>query len=272
MGLKGRQLQREAGMAQAEQETFQRAGWGPAQWVALMALILNGFAFFAVNYWIYTARWTFIARNSDHYHRPPTISRAISDPVVGEPFALWMTISGLCLVAGVALLVLLYLRLAWWLRPPFGYLWVGLWMLIPAIAVLQGIASLGIYWLGHYRFPDANEMHMVGSYSFFEAQALVVAFFTLVNLAMRRDSDNLTRLDAAMLIDPRWVRVRIIAGLVSLSLVVAYFALFKLKDIYIYETAPVLYLAYVSVEPMAISSFLLVLALAHVDLFRRPRN
>jgi len=253
-----------------EKRSVERGYWHRP--LALTALALNGFAIVTVNYWIYTARWEYIDRNGSFYKRPPTISRAISDPVIGEPFAFWMTISAICLGVGVALLTLIYLWIAGRLRPKFGYLWVALWVLGPAAAILQGVASLGIYWLSSYRFPSAHEMHMIGSYSFFVSQALVVLLYTLLNHALLRHKECLQRLDDAALIAPHWVRARFIFGLVSLSLVVVYFVLFTLKDVYAYDDARGLYLFYVSVEPAVITSFLLVLAMAHADLFLRPRD
>lgn len=246
--------------------------WSWAARLGLLALVLNGFAILTVNYWIYTARWAFIARNSAHYTKPPTISRAISDPVIGVPFSFWVTISAICLVVGVAVLAVHYVRLLRFLDRPSRYLRLASLVLMPVIMALQAASSVGMHLLSAYRFPDAHEMHMAGSYTFFVSQAVLIVFFTIYNHALLRDRASLDRLVALGVIGRRWVRVRFFAGLGSIALVGVYFALFTAKDAYEYPDAALLYVAYVSTEPMVITSFLLVLGLCHADLYRRRRG
>lgn len=242
--------------------------WGR---LALVALVVNGFAVVTVNYWIYTARWDFIDGNPG-YRKPPTISRAISDPTIGEPFSAWVTLSGLLLVLGVWVLALHYLRLLRALDRPRRYLRLSSRALLPAIMLLQPAASVGMYLLSNFRFPDANVAHMVGSYLFFVSQALVVLLFTVYNHALLRDRTSLDRLVAIGALRRRWVRIRYRAGLASVALIAVYFTLFRLKDVYEYPEAPGLYIAYVTTEPVVISSFLLVLGLCHADLHGRRRG
>jgi len=239
--------------------------------LALLALVLNGFAILTVNFWIYTARWDFIVRNPD-YHKPPTISRAISDPAIGAPFSVWVTLSGIFLVVGVGILGLHFMRVVRLIEQPSRYQRLAGSVLIPAVFVLQGVSAVGMHLLSTYRFPESRDMHMIGSYTFFVAQALLVVLFTFYNHALLRDRAGLARLASLGVLSARWVRARFYTGLVSIGLVVLYFALFKAKDMYEYPEAPLLYLAYVTTEPMVISSFLLVLGLCHVDLHRVRRR
>ncbi len=237
-----------------------------------LALALNGFAFVTVNYLIYTARWQFIARNGDSYRKPPTISRAISDPVIGEPFALWITLAGIGLVVSVAILAWHYLALVRRLERPGRALRLVAWTAMPLIVALQVAASLGMHWLSAYRFPNAHEMHMMGSYTFFLAQAMVIVLFTVYNAALLCDRNGLLMLELDRRASRRWVALRLVTGLLSIAIIIAYFTFFTLKDSYEYPDYPVLYMFYVSTEPMVITSFLLVLMLCHGDLHRQPRR
>ncbi len=240
-----------------------------ARRAAVVALVLNGFAIIAVNYWIYYARSLFIERHWDTYQKPPTISRAISDPFIGEPFSVWVTISSLCLVVGVGLLALRYIRQINRLPAPSTFLRVAALVIYPVLVALQIASALGMYWLSAYRFPDANEMHMVGSYTFFISQALVILLFAVASHALLRDRDSLAHLHEGCDLHESAVKLRCGLGYLAIAMTFCYFALFKAKDAYSYDAWPVLYWAYTLMEPAVISAFLLVLAMCHIDLFRK---
>ena len=237
--------------------------------LAWVALVFNGFAFLTINYWVYTARWTFLARNSDTYFERPTISRAISDPYIGEPFAFWITLSGISLVIGVFALVAIYWRLLTAAPNPGFHIRAVIWLILPGLLALQVSSGVGMYWLSVYRFPDANAAHMVGSYTFFLSQAAVVIMFTLFNFILLRDPQILARLESQGELARKWVRVRFVFGLFCMGYVFIYFALFTAKETAAFGDNDTLYLAYVSAEPTLITAFLVLLALAHVDLFAR---
>ncbi len=239
---------------------------GPAGLWLWLALGLNGFAIVTVTYWIYTARWEFIERNGETYTKPPTISRAISDPVIGDPFSVWITISSVCLVIGVGILALRHIGLIRRYGDCGRYLTVAALVGWPAVIVLQAASALGITWLSNYRFPDFNDMHMLGSYLFFISQALVVVLVTIFNHALLRERSGLALLVSDARVRHGWVRARYYAGLLSVTMSALYFGLFALKGIYEGALAPVLYTAYVSFELAALTSFMLVLGLLHGDL------
>jgi len=255
--------------AQMMDQARNRVGSFSIQWMAWGAIALNGFAFLTVNYWIYTARWTYIDRNLSPGDGPPTISRAISDPFVGEPFAIWITLSGICLVFGVFLLVATFWRQLASLSSAGPILHIAKWVLLPGILALQISSAIGMHWLSIYRFPDAHEAHMVGSYTFFGSQALVVLLFTLFNLALLRNQGTLAQLENNGHLAIKWVRRRFWFGLFCLFYTGVYGWLFMAKSSATFGDNATIYVAYVSAEPTLISSFLLLLLLCHFDLFRR---
>lgn len=245
-----------------------RPGW--LRGVCWSAIALNGFAIVTVNYWIYRALIEFTARHSETYFRPATISRAISDPLIGEPFALWITVSGICFALGVALLLVYYLRMTGAIAGAVGwYLWLSFWGVLPVLGAMQMLSGLGMYWLSTFRFPDANEMHMMGSYVFFGSQAVVVLLFTVFNHALLRDKAALALLDEQGWVRARMVLARFWFGVFCLLLTVVYGALFTLKDVYPEAVAPTLYWSYTRTEPALITAFLLLLAIGHLDILRR---
>lgn len=237
-----------------------------------VATALNGFAFLAVNYWIYMARWWFIEAKGDTLDAPPTISRAISLEVIGELFAFWITLSGVCLFFGVLLVMTNYMRMRRVLSSPKLGTRIALGAAPIALIFLQGLASYGMHMLSIYRFPFANELHMVGSYLFFACQAVAILLYAVMNHLLLRDPLALSELEAAGNLRGSWVRRRRVAGALAVLGTLIYYGFFQAKGIFPYEEYPWVYVAYVSLEPALISYFLVVLALAHVDKFQRPTS
>ena len=244
----------------------------PMVWLKCLAVLLNGFAIVTVNLWIYAAMARFMEFHAADYGRPPTISRSISDPLIGVPFQFWITVSGICLVVGVGILILNYVRALRTVIAPSAYVRVVLRVFVPLILVLQVSSSIGMYVLSAYRIPFHSEMHMVGSFQFFISQALVVLLFTLANQALLRDRNSLEVLHRRGDVHRSLVRLRFWVGSVCIALVLVYFGLFLAKDVWTSDIAPRLYWTYTKTEPVVISMFLLVLALSHLDLFRKRRE
>ena len=236
--------------------------------IALLALVLNLFAILAVNFWIYYARATFI-EIATYYTEPPTVSRAISEPSIGEPFAIWVSLSGLLLVVGVGILVLRIIQHIRSLPAPSRYLRICAYLLLPLLAVMQASSSVGMYMLSVYRFPFAHDLHMAGSYQFFLSQMMVIVLFTIFNHALLRDRASLAELHSRRNLHQSAVVLRYAMGWVCIAIVFSYFALFFFKDVYVYEVWPALHLWYTLFELAVISSFLLLLGLVHIDMFRR---
>lgn len=248
---------------------------GRAVWtgrIALLAIAANLFAVVTVTFWIYYARILFSALRPDYVSvQSPTISRAISEPSVGVPFSVWITLSAVLLVFGVFWLVTFYRRLLPQIDAPSRYLAQAISVGAPLIMVLQAMAGVGMYMLSSYRFPDFNEMHMVGSYLFFLSQALVVIIATVQCDALLRDRASLTALKKAGLMSPGMVLLRKRLGQFSIGLTLLYIILFKLKDIDLNVMNDYIYIAYTTTEPLLITAFLLVLALFQTDLLALRR-
>ncbi len=235
--------------------------------LAYSALFLNVFVFVVVNFCIYWARWRWI--EADPTGRPPTISLAISSSDIGPVFAIWVSVSAVCLVFGVWLLIWHYLGLLKRCLAPKRSLTNTIVVSAILVAVAQPVSALGMHWLSTFRLPFAAELHMTGSYMFFVAQAFVVLIFSIVNMMLLNDVDSLSEMEVKGLVTRRWVKIRLVTGVISVILALAYLGLFFAKDHFVYPEYPLVYRAYVSVEPMVITSFLLVLVMCHADMFRR---
>ena len=221
--------------------------------VALVcSIVFTVFVATVVNYLIYTSRWSFALLRPDYVARnPPTISRAISEPAVGEPFANWMLISAPLLFIAVAVLMTVLVRSA---RRQAGAMPRGQlgWIvgLAGVVILLQALASVGMVMLSQFRFPTHNALHMAGSYLFFFSQAFAVFIGEMLSRSCDAPPLRGQLLGVATCRFRRWLI------LVPAALGMAYLALFIVKDLDTGPAAPLLYQTYVSVELLLISSFL----------------
>lgn len=246
-----------------------QTGWA---WVPPIAIAVNLFALGTVTYWIYYARATFIARHPEYVAiEPPTISRAISDPSIGIPFQFWVSLSGILLIFGVFWIAEFNRRLHAHALQPGTHLTRMMRIGMSAVVLLQAAAAVGIYLLSTYRFPNHHEAHMLGSYTFFISQALVVLIATIMSAALLRDRVVLAQLQAARLLHPGMVRLRKWAGVFCMTLTVGYVALFQAKSMDFGAANKAIYLAYTSAEPALITCFSLFLALFQTDLLALRR-
>lgn len=233
-----------------------------------LSLAFTGFVIVAVNILIYRARILFAARNPEAVaDRPPTISLAISDPAVGEPFAGWLAICAPLLFVGVGFLILsAWIELQKGGGAPTareGRIIAALCLLV---ALLQGFAATGMVMLSQFRFPHFNQLHMQGSYLFFFSQAFVVLFGEILSRRFAR-----LPVDRVLITAPsarfrrRYVWVPIVLG-------VAYLALFILKDVDLGALNAPLYVGYTSTEPLLLSAFLVYVLTYHVDMWSALRR
>ncbi|WP_204112471.1 hypothetical protein [Shimia biformata] len=241
----------------ARDQAVQRSG---TERLIRVELFCIGFTFLVVNYQIYAARAGFIARNPDYVARkPPTISRAISDPEIGPGFAFWIGISAPIVFVGIAALFALLAKQllasghAGTPRGRRAILACGL------TVMLQGLASTGMVILSVFRFPDHNDMHMVGSYLFFISEAVMVTSMLVAQYMV-------FRLVGGGVLLPFMARLR--WRLVWLTPVggVIYLLLFVAKDFDLGTWQKPMYTAYVLTEPALISLMLSLSLSFHVDL------
>ena len=217
-------------------------------WIAIAGNVL---VVTMVNQQIYTSRWAFAELRPDYIaHSPPTISRALEEPSVGDPFAIWMLICAPALFLSM-LLFTRYFRNRLAQKPgvdPRALKRITIFSIVTLF--LQALASTGMIMLSQFRFPDHNDMHMVGSYLFFFSQAAVV--FVGSHLSNLHD-----RVDDSHRVLPRQsCRFRRYYVFVPYALSVLYLGLFIAKG---YDLSPwndALYMGYVTTELILISSFL----------------
>lgn len=236
-----------------------QAGPHPGWARALLAcgLAANLFVVVTVNFWIYRARALYIeAQPEAAADRPPTISGAIAEPSIGEPFAWWITLSAVLLSFGVATLAWNLYRDA---APRLaGAARSGLRLLVILLALAQAAAAYGMYLLSSFRFPFHIDAHMTGSYLFFSAQTGVMLISSLTGaLVLSRGKTG-----------ARLVRIRTWCGFACVALALVYAALFKIKNLDTGLPGDLVYGAYVLLEPALISGYLLVLALHLPDMWR----
>lgn len=232
---------------------------------ALLAicLVCTGVVIVAVNTLIYRARIVFGQNNPDYIAiEPATISRAISDPIVGVSFANWMAICAPLLTVGVlALLVAQWRELQRGGGAVSRQDQIAIATLSIAVGILQTLGSVGMVILSHYRFPNHHEMHMTGSYLFFFSQASVVIFGEV--LARRLAHQPWDRVLTSLTM----MRVRRIYVWVPALLGVVYLTLFVLKGYDLGGINTGLYVAYTIAEPLLISSFLGYILTYHFDIW-----
>lgn len=243
----------------ASQPTTQRTAQRSAGYVAkrstviavILSVICTTYVVIVVNSLIYSARWQFInfhpARTA---HKPPTISRAISDVRVGEPFADWMAICAPLLFVGVALLALAGLRELMASGSPSRATLLRISILTGLLILVQGMAAIGMVMLSQFRFPDHHQLHMSGSYLFFFSQAFVVVLGELVSRSYAKLPPE------GRLLLPKMAQLRTLYVKIPIVLGVIYLALFVLKGFDLGAFSHPLYIGYVSVEPVLLSAFL----------------
>jgi hypothetical protein len=236
--------------------------------IYLGAMVANIFVFVTVNFWIYRARFLFIKRNPEYLEiKLPTVSQSISDPGVGEPFAVWITLSAVCLIAIIFPVIWLHLRASFAVRELSPWLFRMTIILAVIAGISQIVASVGIATLSQFRFPDFNREHMNGSYMFFTGQAFAILISSLVCFALgRRAEFEKIVLNSASL-HPKLNNFRWKIGILCLLLVTVYVCLFFIKDWDFTTGKTLVYNTYVYLEPMVITSFLGYLTLYNGDLF-----
>ncbi|MBG1230782.1 hypothetical protein [Aestuariivirga litoralis] len=93
---------------------------------------------------------------------PPSISRAIVDPVIGVPFAYAMIVDALLIGGGAAMAIASYAWLVSRLLMPRRWHFV-----VGAIALAEAFAVAGMVVLSQFRTSPWQEWHDVGSYMLF---------------------------------------------------------------------------------------------------------
>ena len=197
-----------------------------------------------------------------------TISRAISDPAVGEPFAVWVTIAAAILWISVH--TILWMFIAEHPRAPAAVprhdrIARGLW---PAMWLTMTITCVGMVMLSHHRLGGdvaVNRLHMLGSYVFFGGQATTILLAAIYHSLIA----PLGTADEAAFFPARW-RAR--AGYAVFAAAVVYGIVFKVKSMDLGPATRWIVSVYVELETLLILVFLSYLAAFFVDVSRFLRR
>lgn len=211
-------------------------------------------------------RETFLALNPSYVLDPPTISRAISDPRVGEPFGWLILLITVLLCFAVPLILISYWQSASKLRHSSRARWM-LRLGVMAAALSEVAALVGLNILTTNTFAVDGDLHMLGSYIFFAAQVLVIAIGAMLCRSLvNRAADGWLM--------PSMQRLRFPMGMAVLALTLVYLGLFVGKDHNTLFPQYAVQLVYVQCEVLVLSCFMLFLATYGVDLWAlgKPRS
>jgi len=234
------------------------------------SLALLSFVIVVVNYWIYSARATFIELHpAFSAEQPPTISKAITDPSIGEPFAFWVTLSAVALAVGVLPVCWMHYRTARALPPGRTRSW--LIVLAWAACFSQLSSCVGMVGLANWRGPDHGDGHMIGSYIFFGFQTLTVLIVAVMSHLLGKQPQAPGEIAPAML-SPRLSRFRSRFAVVSVVLALSFIGLFVTKGFDFEHGYALMYQVYVLSEPAAITCYLLVIVTYYPELWTTARS
>lgn len=232
----------------------------------LFGILANSFVFTVVNYWIYNARFLFIATHPGYVaKRPPTISRAISDNLIGDPFAFWITLSAVLLALAMLPIGALHFRAT---RGIPAQIKARVRLFVSLSISSQLLAAVGMYMLSHFRFPDNGGLHMSGSYLFFTFEALTVIFSGVAcwSLSRNKAAASYLRNDVSVHLGLSGLRWKI--AILTFGMVISYVVLFVIKDFDLPFGKKAIYAGYVLLEPAVISVFLTYLLSFNFDMAR----
>jgi hypothetical protein len=214
------------------------------------------------------ARWAFARLHPD---ADPaiylTISRAISDPAIGEPFARWVTLAALILLPSTHFLLWMIIAE----HPKRDLLGATRDRICRALFVAASASMIatcvGMIMLSHYRLGASGDyqMHMVGSYVFFIGQALTILLVAIYH-ALITPARRLTG-DGAFF--PALWRARV--GFWVVGCAALYGVVFRIKSMDLGAAKLLVATIYVELDTILIGVFLAYLVLFVVDATRFAR-
>ncbi len=125
----------------------------------------------------------FIHNEQIYYFAPPTVSRAIVDPAIGNPFAVVMIIGAILLLIAVAQIARAFIRV---LRNCGHSDWRD-WLLLAVVMAVEVPAILGMVILSQYTGDALAREHDAGSYMLFFGHTLaIIGAGVLIRRLLRR--------------------------------------------------------------------------------------
>ena len=217
------------------------------------------------------ARWAFYQRHPDYVQQSaPTISRAISDPFIGEPFA--AVILAVACVIALALVPLCNayfatIRLRTEGDPAAR---TSLRRLMYVFIAVQVCGTLGMVVCTQVTFRQSHDIHMVGSYFFFVFQAIAILLSgivatRLVHLRSRQGCPYLR-------LESRYSRIRRYLAFVTVGLALFYLVLFAIKGLDLPVPEYDVYNFYTIHEIVTISAYIFHFMLYAPEVFRMTRS
>ena len=217
------------------------------------------------------ARFTFLSLHPDYSDDPPTISRSINDPLVGDPFAHLILLITVLNVVVLSVIMLAYFAAISRLTLSRGHQLL-MYVLLVLFVVLQVAASAGTVLTTQFTFATDGDLHMLGSYIFFFFQALsIVTAASLCRMLLHQQRKHAIA-DHAWQFRGAMHHFRFRFGLLTVALVVAYGTLFVLKDHVpdnIYYTVQVIY---TQCEVIVTGAFVIFIGSYAVDIHHMVRH
>ena len=217
------------------------------------------------------ARFTFISLHPEYYADPPTISRAIDDPLVGTPFAQLILVITVLILVMLPILIRSYSQSISRLNLSAGLRTV-MYVMLTLILLLQLVASAGMIMTTQFTFSIDHDKHMLGSYIFFCSQALTIVLAASLCRILLHQKARHGITDEDWNFRPVMHRIRFLFGMLIMSLVVAYGILFKIRNFEIPVSAYFLQLLYTQCEVLVIACYVLFLGSYAVDIYYMVRQ
>lgn len=209
------------------------------------------------------ARETFLDLHPGYADDPPTISRALSEPLVGGPFHNMIILVTVLLAVAVPFIIVSYWQSA--SRARIGVLRRGLIRVGIGLALVSQItAVVGMNMLTVNSLGSENGLHMLGSYIFFASQVVAIAIAATL-------CRSLVGHAAGSWLLPSMQRFRFPMGMAVLGLTLVYLGLFIGKDHNSLFPEYAVQVVYVQCEVLVISAFMLFLATYGIDLWALGR-
>ena len=217
------------------------------------------------------ARHSFLTLHPDYMDDPPTISRAINDPLVGAPFAELILVITVLLAIVVPVLAWAYLA-AIARIPASAARRAVMHVLLGVMLLCQVFASFGMVLTTQYTFATDGDLHMRGSYIFFVFQAIALLVGGNLCRMLLHQKQAHAIPDSEWHFLPVMHRFRFRFGLVIAALAILFGILFILKDYQLPVSGYLVQVIYTQSEVAVIGSFVLFIGSYAIDIHHMVRN
>lgn len=217
------------------------------------------------------ARHAFLSANGETLEDPATISLAISDPAIGGIFANIILVIAALVLTAMPVIVWAYLAAIARLPASAGRRHV-MWALLGFFCIGQIVATAGLVLTTQYTFSNGHDLHMLGSYIFFPAQALaLLAAAVLCRMLLGRQQAFGIGAEAWPF-RPGMHRFRFRFALVMIFFAVSFGVLFVIKDWPLPLHPETVHLLYTQSEVLVVICYLLFFGSYSLDILEMVRE